>query len=205
MAQNTEKPANKNEIKKQVVKTPKPNKAELKSAPVKEEVKTTETKKKAPEVKKPAAKKPVKKNKKTEVAVNARSVPISRKYAMAICKFIKFKTIEQAIKDLEQVIAKKKAVPMKGEIPHRKGRIMSGRFPKRASENFIILLNSLRGNATNHEVEEPIISEAIANVAQRPHGRFGAIRKKKAHVTIIAKEKKQMKRKKSTKLKQKKK
>ena len=70
--------------------------------------------------------------KRTEAIVNSYSVPISTKQSVAISKFIKFKTIENAIADLKQVVIKKKAVPMKGEIPHRKGKIMSGRFPKKA-------------------------------------------------------------------------
>ena len=198
MAQNTEKPTGKDEMKKQIVNAPIVNKADLEKAPVEkikvEEKKTEEAKvetKPKTDIKKKV--KPAKKTKKTEVAVNATSIPMSTKYAASICKFIKYKTIGKAIADLEEVIAKKKAVPMKGEIPHRKGRIMSGRFPKRASENFIVLLKSLKGNATNHDVEDPIIVEAIANLAQRPRGRFGAVRKKRSHVRIVAKEKKLLK------------
>ena len=201
MAQNTEKPTGKQESKKQIVAAPKASKVDMTKAPVKKESANVEeeTKKTSETAKKPDVKKPAKKVKKIEVAVNGKSVPISTKYSMAICKFIKYKTIEQATKDLEDVIVKKKAVPMKGEIPHRKGRIMSGRFPKRASEHFIILLNSLAKNAINHEEEEPIIVEALANLAQRPRGRFGAVKKKRSHITIVAKEKKQIKRKKSKK------
>ena len=137
-------------------------------------------------------KKPAKKNKKDEVVVNGKSVPVSTKYSMAICRFIKHKTIEKAIKDLEEVVALRKAVPMKGEIPHRKGKIMSGRFPKRASESFIMLLKSLLGNANNHDVDEPVISEAIANQASRPFGRRG-IKRKRTHIIIKARSKKKEK------------
>ena len=150
------------------------------------------------EKKKPIQKKPV--VKKTEVVVNGTSLPISTKYSVAICKFIKGKKIDRAIEDLEQVIAKKKAVPMKGEIPHRKGKkMMSGRFPKRASENFIKILRSLQANANNHNVDEPIITEAVANLASRPFGRFGRIRKKRTHVKIVAREKKTTKKKNKSK------
>ena len=40
-----------------------------------------------------------------EAAVNARSLPISLKHSVAICKFIRGKKISQAISDLEKVIA----------------------------------------------------------------------------------------------------
>ncbi|MFH1152136.1 MAG: uL22 family ribosomal protein [Nanoarchaeota archaeon] len=150
----------------------------------KEETKETpkEDKKKLPQ------KKAVKKD---EVAVNAKGLHISTKYAIELCKFVKGKKIDRAIEDLELVIVKKKSVPMKGEIPHRKGPggrgSGSGRYPKKASESFIMLLKSLRANANNHEVDDPVITEAVANIAQRPFARGGR-RRKRTHVTIKARE-----------------
>lgn len=132
------------------------------------------------------------KPKKTEVFVNAKNVPISTKHSMAICKFIKYKKIEDAMNDLEQVLKIKKAVPMKGEIPHRKGKGMSsgsGRFPVKSAKNFIVLLKSLSGNAAYNGIEEPIIIEAVANLGKRPYGRFGRVRKKRTHVKLVAKSK----------------
>ena len=150
----------------------------------KEETKETpkEDKKKLPQ------KKAVKKD---DVAVNAKGLHISTKYAIELCKFVKGKKIDRAIEDLELVIVKKKSVPMKGEIPHRKGPggrgSGSGRYPKKASESFIMLLKSLRANANNHEVDDPVITEAVANIAQRPFARGGR-RRKRTHVTIKARE-----------------
>lgn len=143
--------------------------------------------------KKPEPKKPQPKVKKEEVFVNSQNLHISKKYACAICKFIKGKSIEKARSELEEVVAKRKAIPMKGEIPHRKGKIMSGRFPVNAAKAFIILLKSLQGNANNHEVEEPIIIEAVANIGDRPRGRFGRWQRKRTHVKIIARSKKERK------------
>ncbi len=126
------------------------------------------------------------KEKKSEAVVNSKNVPVSTKYAVAICKFLKKKTIDKALEDLEKVQKLKKAVPMKGEIPHRKGKIMSGKFPIRASKHFVTILKSLKGNALVNEIEEPIIAKAIANKAQRPFGRFGRIRRKRTHITLVA-------------------
>jgi len=129
--------------------------------------------------------------KKTEAVVNGFNIPISTKKSVAICKFIKNKEIKKAIEDLEQVIKEKKAVPMKGEIPHRKGKkMMSGRFPKNASMHFLKLLKNLSANCTINEIEEPIISEAVANIGARPYARFGKYRRKRTNLRIIAKEKK---------------
>ncbi len=138
-------------------------------------------------------KKEVKKVKKEQAVVNISSAPVSTKYSIAICKFIKNKKISDAIEDLEKVVMKKKPVPMKGEIPHRKGKIMSGRYPKRASEFFIKILKSLEANANAHEVENPVIVEAIPNIASRPYGKFGRVRRKRTHIKIVAKEKKEKK------------
>jgi large subunit ribosomal protein L22 len=199
---NIEKPTGKNEAKKQApVKTPEKKKMEnvpTQKMKEKPEVEKEESKKEDKNVEKKAEEKKkieVKKVKKTSVSVNVQNLPISPKVATAICKFIKKKSIEKAISDLEEVSKLKKAVPMKGEIPHRKGRIMSGRFPVKASKEFIVLLKSLKGNAIQHDVEEPIISEAIANKGAAVYGRGGRM-KKRANIKIISTQKKIIKQKK---------
>ena len=109
-------------------KTETPQKVEAKTE-AKKEVKN-ETKKVVSDVK--------------EVVVRANDASISTKHAMAICNFIKHRKIDYSIKFLEEVIKMKKAVPMKGEIPHRKG-IGTGRYPVKASAFFIKLLKNLKG------------------------------------------------------------
>lgn len=187
-----EQKTNKNEMKeeKNVVETPK-QKSEKKAPEKKpdEKSKSTDEAKKTDEkkeIKKPDKIKP--KVKKTEAVVNVSSLPISTKHSIAICRFIKGKEIEKAINDLEKVVLLKKPVPMKGEIPHRKG-IMSGRYPKKTAEHFIKLLKELSANVNVNGLENPIISETIANIASRPYSRFGRVRKKRTHVKIIAREK----------------
>jgi len=147
-----------------------------------------EDKKDSKEVEK-TEEKPVEKKetevKKTSAFVNISSIPISTKHSIAICKFIKGKKIEGAIDDLEKVVLLKKAVPMKGEIPHRKG-MMSGRYPKKAAGHFIKLLKGLSANANVNGLEAPVISEAIANLASRPYSKFGRVRRKRTHIKITA-------------------
>ena len=182
------------------------NKEEKKIEKVEETVeKTNEKKEEKKEVKEEKDKKTAKvKVKKTRASVNVVSIPISKKHSMAISRFIKGKTIERAIEDLQAVIVKKKAVPMKGEIPHRKGRIMSGRYPKKASEYFIMILKSLQANSNANGIDEPVIVEVIPNMASRPYGRFGRIRKKRTHISITAVERKTLKKNKSKNRNQKK-
>jgi len=175
---------NKNkEIKEEIKKEEKPVKEPEKKEEKPKEEKTKEKKtEKKTEVKKP---------KKTEAVVNAKNLPVSTKDSAAICRFIKNKKIENAIAELEQVLMLKKAVPMRGKIPHRKGRgMMSGRFPKKASQNFIKLLKSLSANATYNGLEEPMIVEAVSNIGARPYGKFGWVRKKRTHIKLKAMERK---------------
>ena len=127
------------------------------------------------------------KPKRTKAVVNAFNLPISTKHSAAICRFIKRKKIQEAVKDLELVANLKKPIPMKGEIPHRKGRMMSGRFPEKAARQFIILLKSLSSDSAYHGLENPIIVEAVANIGYRPFGRRG-IRRKRTHIKIVAEE-----------------
>lgn len=129
-----------------------------------------------------------KKTKRTEAIVNGISLPMSTKVSVAICKFIKGKSIEKATLELGQVVAMKRAIPMKGEIPHRKG-MMSGRYPQKAAGEFIKLLKSLSANAIANEIENPVITKAIANNSSRPFGRKGAIRRKRTHVMLAVESK----------------
>ena len=191
----TKKAMEKQEVVEKVKKPEQPIEApkveEKKLENVKEEQKTPEKKE---------VKKEVLKIKRSEVSAKGINLPISTKDAKFVCKFIVKKRIGDAIKDLGQVEVKRKAVPMKGEIPHRKGKgIASGRFPKKAAKNFIVLLKSLAANANESSLDEPIIVEAIANMAARPYGRFGRTQKKRTHVKVIAKDKTKLKKKKAGK------
>lgn len=161
-------------------------KAKQVNAPIEKEEKKDEIKneEKSKEIEKKKEEKK-EKPKRTSAFVNVKDIPISVKYSAAICRFIKHKKINDAISQLEQVISKKRPIPMKGEIPHRKGDIMSGRFPQKASKNFIIILKSLSSNCSYHGIENPIISQAFANIGVRPFGR-GGTRKKRTHIFISA-------------------
>jgi len=137
-------------------------------------------KKEKSETKKPIENKP----KKTEAVVNGKSVPISTKHSIAICNMIRNKEIDKAILLLEQAEQKRIPVPMKGEIPHRKG-IMSGRYPVNALSHFIKSLKVLKANALANELElEKYVIFCKANIASRPYRRFGRGKFKRTHVEI---------------------
>jgi len=122
---------------------------------------------------------------KTEAKVNGKNLPISTKHAIAICNLIRNKDIDKAISIMEQAEKMKIAVPMTGEIPHRKGKMMSGRYPVKASKHFVLLLKSLRSNALMNELElEKYKIFCKANIAPRPYRRFGKGRFKRTHVEL---------------------
>lgn len=152
---------------------------------IKNEEKTTETKKSEIQ-----NKKIIKKN---EAVVNIQNAPVSTKFSMAICKFIKHKEIKKAISELEQVLVYKKAIPMRGGVGHKSSAGSfasgSGKYPVNTAEYFITLLKSLSANAAANGLETPIITEAFANIGQKPRARFGRWQRKRSHIKLTAKNK----------------
>jgi ribosomal protein L22 len=125
--------------------------------------------------------------KKNEAVAKGINVHASMKQCKFICKFIKGKSIDESIADLGDVIKLKKVVPFTGEIPHRKGRIMSGRYPINASKIFISILKSLKGNviANQMDLDKTKIYFASANFASRPSKRGGG-RFKRTNIILKA-------------------
>ncbi len=158
------------------VETKKEEKAE-----VKHEAKIEEKKEAAPKI-----------VKKEEAVTKGNDLHASMKQCMYICRFIKNKSIDNSIKDLEEVIKLKKVVPFSGEIPHRHGKMMSGRYPINASKLFIPMLKTLKGNvlANQMDLDKTKIYSASATWASRPSKRGGG-RFKRTNVVLKAKEAKE--------------
>lgn len=150
-----------------------------------EEKKAAEQPKRIEEKKKPEEKK----QKKTEAVVHGNDLPISTKHSMALCDFIRGRKIEEVLPLLEEVTWYKRAIPMKGEIPHRKGKMMSGRYPINATKQFIKLLKQLAANASVNGLDTDNASiEGKADRASRPYRRFGSTRFKRTNVLLKLKE-----------------
>jgi len=179
-----EKKEIKQEEKKKVVEAPKEDKKETGETKIEEK---KETEKKAEETKKEEKDKKKKKEEKpskTEVIVNGKDLGISTKHSIAVCRFIRGKSIEKASSQLQEVVNMKRAIPMKGEIPHRKG-MERGRYPVNACKVFIKLLKQLAGNAIvgNMDIDKGKI-ECKANRASRPYKRGGSEKFKRTHVFL---------------------
>ncbi len=147
-----------------------------------------EVKEEVEKLKKEENKKPEKKTKTTrkkEAIVKGKDLPLSKKHCMALCNMIRGKKLDKATALIEKASKMEIAVPMKGEIPHRKGRIMSGRYPINAAKQFVKMLKQLSANATNNDIDiDKGIIECKADQANRPYRRFGRMKFKRAHVTI---------------------
>jgi large subunit ribosomal protein L22 len=85
------------------------------------------------------------------VRASVREKDISHKHAREIAKAIKGMSIEKARDYLQEVISLKRAVPFKrynNEVGHRSDPgVMSGRYPEKAANEFIRLLDNLEANA----------------------------------------------------------
>lgn len=158
----------------------------------KEEVKETKVEEKPeakPEEKKEEKKEAPKISKKDEAVTKGDNLHTSLKHCMYICDFIKNKPIDTAIEQLQEVLKFKRVIPYRGEIPHRKGNIMSGRYPIKASKLFIPMLKTLRGNVITNQMDldKTRIYFASASWAARP-ARKGGRRFKRTNVVLKAKE-----------------
>jgi large subunit ribosomal protein L22 len=125
-----------------------------------------------------------------KATVLGKNLGISTKKAIAICKFIREKNPKVAINLLEKVRREELAIPMTGEIPHRKN-MGQGRFPVKASSVFIKLLKSLSANATSKGMDEEKIKIIIAKADKASKQmRAGRMRRKfkNTHVFISAEE-----------------
>lgn len=167
------------ENKKQTIRTEEEKKLAEQSKP---EIKAEASEKKKEDKKKAEEGKP----RKTEAVVNGKDLGISTKHAIAICNFIRGKNIDKAVSQLQEVADVKRAIPMKGELPHRKGKGMErGRYPSNAAKQFIKLLRQLSANATINGLDlEKTGIECKANRASRPYRRGGSQRFKRTHVTL---------------------
>jgi len=78
-----------------------------------------------------------------------RSLPISFKQSIEICNFVRNRNVNYVKGVLNKVINQKQAIPFRKfnmNIGHKK-KIMSGRFPKKASIEILKLINSVEANA----------------------------------------------------------
>ena len=138
-----------------------------------------------------------------EAKAIGRNLEISKKDSVEIANFIRGRMISKAKYILEQVIAKKMAVPYKRfnrDRGHKRGRIAAGRYPVKASTTILSLIKSAEMNALNKgmNTDDLYISKMIANkgIGQMHHGRFRGRSMKRTHMEVALSEIKKKKKKK---------
>jgi large subunit ribosomal protein L22 len=134
---------------------------------------------------------------------SGRELKVSHKAAREVCRAIKGMMLNAAKQYLRDVAAKKKAIPYtryKKKLPHRRGliRTFAGRYPVKASEQILNVLNSAQSNAENKglDVDRLRIIHAAAyqgiklkRYAPRAHGRASPKYDTTTHVEIVHDEK----------------
>ncbi len=79
-------------------------------------------------------------------------MPISFKHAVEICREIRGKRVEEAMRLLEDVIEMKRPIPFKKykkKVAHKRGleKWYAGRYPQKAAKYVLKVLKNLRANA----------------------------------------------------------
>ena len=134
-------------------------------------------------------------NKESMAKVLGSSLPISFKYSVEICSFIKNRDVAEAKRILSNVVDHKAAVPFKRfnfDLSH-KTKIGPGRYPEKASKEFIRLIEAVEANAQfkGLNTSKLIISHISASKASKAwhYGRKTRRKMKRTNVEIIVKEK----------------
>lgn len=132
---------------------------------------------------------------KTMVRVSGRNLPISKKTSREVCHFIKGKDVNKIIGYLKEVEKLKLPIPFlrfRHDVPHRKGNIGPGRFPKKSASHILDLLNTLKSNANDKGLNSEGLLLVYANVSPGPrlmhYGRHRSSVRKMCNIELIAKE-----------------
>ncbi len=129
----------------------------------------------------------------TMTRVYGRSLPVSTKKSVEVCRLIRGRSVAQAKALLSEVVALKRAVPYKRynqELAHQKNT-GSGGFPVAVCENIIKLLRSAEANASAKGLDEDSLKivHSCAHLASRPmrYGRKRRVKAKRTHIEIVVK------------------
>jgi len=129
---------------------------------------------------------------KTMAKAQAISLPISLKQSVEVCKFIRNRKYNQAVRMLEDVQSMKIAVPYsrfnRGGTGHRKG-MGPGRYPIKTCGYILRLLKSVHANANQKGLDTSnlIIKAVLAKQGPKvlKYGRKRGRTAKRTHIEII--------------------
>jgi large subunit ribosomal protein L22 len=113
-----------------------------------------------------------------------------------VCKFIRNKNVQLAKKHLSEVILKKRAVPFtrfNDDVGHKAG-MAAGRYPVKACQNILALLESAEANAQFKGLSTADLVVLHASAQKGPdswrYGRHIRRQAKRTHIEIVLEERK---------------
>jgi large subunit ribosomal protein L22 len=128
------------------------------------------------------------------VKVAGRNLQFSHKAGYELAAFIRNKNVDSAIKALERVAVLKQAIPYKRynrDVAPKVG-IGPGRYPVKAAESVIKLINNIKGAARSKglDLQKLTIIHATATKGpiRRRYGRNSGLERKNTHFELVAKE-----------------
>lgn len=140
-------------------------------------------------------------NKELMARAVGRDLRVSSKQAIEICNYLRHRKLQQAKNILQRVLEQKQAIPFRkytNGLGHRRGKMASGRYPMKASEAFLKLLESVEANAQTKGLNtgELEIIHFCTHRATKPmhQGRHGGREMKSSHIEVVVKESKSEKR-----------
>lgn len=137
------------------------------------------------------------KEEKEHIAIaRALNLSISSKQSREIAAYIRNKTTVKAKQQLQKTLEMKNPIPFKRynmDMGHKPGKIASGRYPIKATTEFIKLINLVEANAENKGLDSKnlIIFDIRANQGEHTlhFGRHRGRRMKRTHLVIGVREK----------------
>ncbi|MEA4977058.1 MAG: 50S ribosomal protein L22 [Methanomassiliicoccaceae archaeon] len=128
-----------------------------------------------------------------------KDMPVSPKFAREVVGMIRGRKVEEAAVMLEEVIAKKRAVPLKRynkRVSHKAG-IGPGRYPVKAAKAILSILESASSNAEYKGLDVSSMSIATISIARgvtipghmpRAHGRATQWNQETVNIEVIIEE-----------------
>jgi large subunit ribosomal protein L22 len=128
-----------------------------------------------------------------------KEVPVSPKDTREVCRMLRHKRVNDAIKILEEIIDLQRPVPFKRYntgVPHKAG-IAAGRFPKKSAQAVLDVLESAKHNAEYKgldadnmriKVIAPSLGRVIAGYMPRAYGRSTQWNQQTVNIEVILEE-----------------
>lgn len=114
----------------------------------------------------------IKADPKTMAKAYGKEMNISPKHAVELCRFLRGRRVPLAEKLLKKVIKKTVAVPFKRykhSVSHRRGKIGPGKYPVKAAEHILKLIEDVKSNAEFKGIDpESTVIKHISAYKGRP-------------------------------------